>query len=193
MLRVIVIQPGSTDFDEQGRIKGSLDLPLSLNGAEQAARLAEQLANEPIDAIYVSPHQSAMQTAEAVAQNRRIRVRSLEKLRNLDHGLWHGKLIEEVRQNQPRIYRQGQENPEAFCPPEGESMAAARRRTEAVVRKLMKKHKNGTVALIVNEPLASLVRGILQEGGLGSVWKSELDCGSWTCIEIHRGEVPVSS
>ncbi len=192
MLRFVVIQPGSTDFDEQGRIKGSLDLPLSLNGAGQVARIAEQLAAEPIEAVYASPSQSAMQTAQSIAEHHRLRVRSVAKLRNLDHGLWHGKLIEEVKQNQPRIYRQGLENPDSFCPPEGESVAAVRQRARAVLAKLMKKHKNGTVAIVVPEPLASVVRGILRDCELQNVWKAEQDCGDWTVIEVEPGEVPVT-
>ncbi len=193
MLRIVLIQPGSTDFDEQGRIKGSLDLPLSLNGAGQAARAALELADEPLEAIYASPNQSALQTAEAIAENRKLRVRRLDKLRNIDHGLWHGKLIEEVKQNQPRIYRQGQENPAAFCAPEGEPVAAARQRAQAVVNKLIKKHKSGTVAVVVPEPLATVVRGLLQADEMDSVWKAEQDCGVWTLIEIQTGEVPVTS
>ncbi len=192
MLRIVLIQPGSTQFDEQGRIKGSMDLPLSPNGAGQVARIAEQLADEPIAAIYASPCQSAIQTADAIAENRKLRVRRLEKLRNIDHGLWHGKLIEEVRQNQPRIYRQGQENPDSFCPPEGESVAAARQRAELAVKKIVKKHRNSTIALVVPEPLASVVRELLKAEEMEDVWKAELDCGDWMLIEIPIGKVPVS-
>ncbi len=193
MVRIVLIQPGSTDFDEQGRIKGSLDLPLSVSGAEQAALAAQQLAAEPLEAIYSGPSQSALQTAAAMAENRKMRVRPLEKLKNIDHGLWHGKLIEEVRQNQPRIYRQGQENPEAFCAPEGESVAAARQRAQGVLTKLIKKHKRGTVALVVPEPLASVIRGLLQSVEMDNVWKSEQDCGGWTLIDIPDGVAHASS
>ena len=193
MLQIVLIQPGSTEFDDEGRIKGSMDLPLSVNGAGQAAETAQQLADLPIEAIYAAPNRSALQTAETIAENRKVRVRRLDKLRNIDHGLWHGKLIEEVKQTQPKIYRQGQENPEAFCPPEGESLASARQRAEVAVNKLIKKHRSGTVALVVPEPLASIVRGILQAVAMDDVWKAERDCGVWTVIEIPTGEVPVSS
>ena len=29
MVRIVLIRPGSTDFDEQGRITGTLDIPLN--------------------------------------------------------------------------------------------------------------------------------------------------------------------
>jgi len=193
MLRILLIQPGSTDLDEQGRIKGSLDLPLSVNGAGQASRVAEQLSDEPIEAIYASPSQSAVQTATAIARNRRVRLRRLGKLRNVDHGLWHGKLIEEVKQRLPRAYRRGQDNPEEFCPPEGEPLAAARQRAQSVLNRLIKKHKSGTVALVVPEPMATVIRRLLDADPMESVWKSEKDCGGWTLIELPTSEVPIAT
>ena len=32
MIEVLLIRPGSTTFDHEGRIKGSLDIPLSVEG-----------------------------------------------------------------------------------------------------------------------------------------------------------------
>jgi len=34
MLKIVLIRPGSTDLNEQGRIKGTLDVPLSNTKAE---------------------------------------------------------------------------------------------------------------------------------------------------------------
>ncbi len=192
MLRIVLVQPGSTDFDDQGRIKGSLDIPLSVNGTGQVARTVEELAVEPIEAIYSATCQSALQTAQAIAAPRHLKVKTVPKLKNLDHGLWHGKLIEEVRQNQPKIYRHWRENPESACPPEGESIAAARERARSAVAKILKKHRQGTIALVIPEPLASVVRGFLRNDELDDLWQAETDIGGWTLIEIPTGEVPVS-
>ena len=40
-------------------------------------------------------------SAEALARVTKSKVRELEGLANLDHGLWHGKLIDEVRRSHP--------------------------------------------------------------------------------------------
>jgi broad specificity phosphatase PhoE len=192
MLRIVLVQPGSTDFDDQGRIKGSLDIPLSVSGTGQVARTAAELAHEPIAAIYASTCQSAQQTAQAIARDRRVKVKSVPKLQNLDHGLWHGKLIDEVRQNQPKIYRHWRENPELACPPEGESIAAARERAQAALAKILKKHREGTIALVIPEPLASVVRGILRNDELDDLWRAETDTGGWTLIEMPEGVAPVN-
>ena len=67
MLRIVLVQPGATDFDEQWRIKGSLDIPLNRNGSSQVDRTVLELASVELDAIYVSPSESALQTAAALA------------------------------------------------------------------------------------------------------------------------------
>ncbi|MHB9075934.1 MAG: histidine phosphatase family protein [Pirellulaceae bacterium] len=193
MLRIVLVQPGSTDFDDQGRIKGSLDIPLSANGTGQVTRMVEELMGEPIEAIYAPACQSALQTAQALAEPRHLKVKTVPKLKNLDHGLWHGKLIDEVRQNQPKVYRHWRENPELACPPEGESIAAARERAQSAVAKILKKHRRGTIALVIPEPLASVVRGFLRNNELDDLWQAETDVGGWTLIEINKDEVPVRS
>lgn len=184
MLRIILIRPGSTAFDEQGRIKGTLDMPLSDNGLRQAEQAAEALAHAEIEAVYSAPCQSALQTAETIADRLELKVKCVDTLHNLDHGLWHGKLIEEVKQCQPKVYRMWQEQPETVCPPEGETLAAARLRVQKALKRLLKKHKRGVVGIVVSEPLASIVRCCLRPGDLGDLWKSECDFGAWESIDI---------
>ncbi len=184
MLKVIVVQPGATDFDEQRRIKGSLDLPLTPSGAHQVARTVEELAGAEIDYVYSSPCQSALQTAEALARSRRLKVKTVEALRNLNHGLWHGKLIDEVKRQQPRVYRLWQEHPETVCPPQGESWLAARGRAAAALRRLLRRHKEGVVAFVIPEPMATMVRSMLSRTEPGDLWKAECDCGQWQLIDV---------
>lgn len=185
MLKVIVVQPGATDFDEQRRIKGSLDLPLTENGTHQVARTVRELAGAEIDHIYSSPCRSAQQTAEALAQSRRLRIRTIDAFRNLNHGLWHGKLIDEVKRQQPRVYRLWQDHPESVCPPQGESWLAARGRAAAALQRVLRKHREGVVALIIPDPMATMVRSMLSRTQPGDLWKAECDCGQWQLIDIQ--------
>jgi broad specificity phosphatase PhoE len=193
MVQFLVVRSGSTDFDEQGRIKGTLDLPLSVAGQGQVDRLVTELQATPIDVLYASPNRSAQQTAEALAASHRLRIKTLDDLENLDHGLWHGKRIEEVRISQPKVFRQLQDHPETVCPPEGEPVAAALERVRAVISRLLRKHSRGTVALVVPEPLASMVVSVLTEAPLGDLWKAECEPGGWQMIEIHPEKVALAS
>jgi probable phosphoglycerate mutase len=185
MLRIVLLRPGSTDFDEQGRIQGTLDVPLNANGAEQVAHSVGELSNVEIDAVYSAPGQAARQTAQLLAADHELRVRVIDKLQNLNQGLWHGKLIEELKKNQPRVYKQWQENPQAVCPPQGETCASALRRVGEALDKLIRKHPAGVIALVAPEPVASLIRSSLTQQEVGDLWKAERECGGWELLNIE--------
>lgn len=183
--KVILIRPGATAFDEQGRMKGSLDMPMSELGREQAENLAEELAGIRFHAVYHAPCESAGETAALLVQGRELRPKVIDAFRNIDHGLWHGKLIDEIRRNQPRLYRSGAENPETVCPPGGESLQTAGARAMKAILRLLRKSRNQVIAMVIPDPLASLVAAHLNEEAMPDIWKVETDAGSWQLIEAE--------
>ncbi|MFG0288913.1 MAG: histidine phosphatase family protein [Rhodopirellula sp. JB044] len=181
--RVILIRPGATAFDEQGRMKGSLDMPLCERGREQVENLAEELAGIRLNAIYHAPCESAGETAAVLVEGRDLRPKMIEGFRNIDHGLWHGKLIDEIRRNQPRLYRSAAENPETICPPGGESMDEASSRVMKAINRILRKSRNQVIAFVIPDPMASLVAAHLNHEAMPGIWKVETDAGSWQLID----------
>ena len=184
MVQVVLIRPGSTDYDVQGRIQGTLDIPLNDQGNQEVEQMIGELSDRPIEALYCSDCEPARQTAEKIGAALGARVKTLADMQNLDHGLWQGMLIDEVRLKQPKVYRQWQEQPDLICPPEGEMVSSARARVQAAMTRLLKKHKSGTIGVIVPQPLASLVRCFLGCGGLGNLWKAGTEGQGWEVIEV---------
>ena len=188
MCNVVVVRPGATSFDEQERIKGSLDIPLSIQGQEQAHRVASQLERFRISYVYSGPCESAQETAREIADHSHSKWKVYDCLHNLDHGLLEGKTIEEVRRQQPKLFRQVQDNPRAFCPPGGETIADAEKRISKLLAKLCKKHSDETIAVVIPEPMATLVASRLTETDFRDIWEAEQDDGTWEMIdsETHR-------
>jgi broad specificity phosphatase PhoE len=187
MCNVVVVRPGATLFDEEERIKGSMDMPLSPAGQEQVNRIAMEMEGLPISFVYSAPCESAQSTAREIAEHTRAKWKVCECFRNLDHGLWQGKLVDEVKRQQPRLFRQLQENPRAFHPPGGETIADAEARVEKTLSKLCRKHADETIAIVLSEPLATLVANKLKDTELIDLWKSEQDDGSWEMIDAESG------
>lgn len=181
--RVLLIRPGATDFDDQGRIKGCMDMPMSERGREQANSLAQELSGISVKTIYASPCESAQETAERLSQGRDVRVKVVDAFRNIDHGLWHGKLIDEVRRNHPKVYRQGQETPDDLCPPGGEAIVDAKARVAKAIRKIARKSGDRVIAVVVPDPMASVVQSVLSGHEIEDLWKVETDSGRWQLIE----------
>jgi broad specificity phosphatase PhoE len=171
MLRIALIRPGTTDYDVEGRIQGTLEIPLNEQGLGEAAQIAEQLRGKDVEVIYAPTSEPAWHTAEIIGESLDIKVKKLNKMQNLNHGLWQGMLVDEVQHKQPKVYRQWLEQPEHVCPPEGEMVGEAEERVRAAMTKLMKKHKEGFIGICVPEPLLSLVRHFITGEELGDLWK----------------------
>jgi probable phosphoglycerate mutase len=190
MTQIVLILPGATDYELQGRIHGDLDLPLCPEGRAEIERLGRELQDLGISTLYTSSCQGAVQSAETLGKLLGVKVKKLDHLENLDHGLWQGMLIEEVKQKQPKVYRQWQEQPESVCPPQGETIEHARERVSTALVKLLKKHKEGVIGLVVPEPLASLVREFLTQEELGDLWQANCEHGRWTLIDRTAAATP---
>lgn len=185
MLTVLLIRTGATEYDCQGRVQGTLDVPLSEDGRQQIEEVARQLADQEVAVIYAGPCGATLQSAEIVAKQLHGKVKTVDKLCNLNHGLWQGMLIDDVKMKQPKVYKQWQEHPETVCPPDGESVQVVRERLHEVLAKISKKHKKGTVAIVAPEPLASVLRNMLRDDALGDLWRVEdQNQPIWELIEV---------
>jgi len=158
MTKIVLIRPGRTDFDAQGRIQGTLDVPLNEEGACEAAGMADALRPLGLEIVYCSTSEPSHETAGILAEALGVKCKAVDGLGNVDHGLWQGMLLEEVKRKHPKVFRQWQELADGVRPPEGETFGEARKRVAAALRRILKKQKQRTIGLVVAEPLASLVR-----------------------------------
>jgi broad specificity phosphatase PhoE len=166
MTQVVLIRPGATVYDEQHRLQGILDIPLSERGEEEAARLAERLVqpldSAPLDVLYCGPGESVVRTAEIIGKALGLRPKRIDNLRNLDQGLWQGLQIEEIKRRNIKVFRQWLEDPMTVCPPQGETFEDALDRIKAAVKPLIRRHRDEVIGLVAGEPVARLISGFLR-------------------------------
>ncbi|BDI22690.1 histidine phosphatase family protein [Herbiconiux sp. L3-i23] len=68
MTRLELVRHGQTDWNLQGRIQGSSDIPLNNVGRRQAVEAGRRLAKQRWDAIVTSPLSRAAETAEIIGR-----------------------------------------------------------------------------------------------------------------------------
>jgi probable phosphoglycerate mutase len=153
------------------------------------------LGSVELDVIYSAPCQSALETAELLRVLGQPKIVVVDGLKNVDHGLWHGKLIDEVRRQSPTVFRAGQEHPERLQPPGGESLGQARQRLNKALEKIFhKRNRLESVALVISEPLATEARAVLRHlPGVTDLWKCECDAGSYESFEVDVEGAPKES
>jgi probable phosphoglycerate mutase len=121
------VRHGPTQWNAQGRIQGSVDIPLSDEGLEKMRRLRPP---PPFDQarVYASPMVRARQTAEAMGLAAPLLD---ERLVEQNWGRWEGLSLADVRAKEgPEAFaRAGLK--QAFRPPGGESVAEVHERVEA--------------------------------------------------------------
>ena len=162
MTEVVLIRPGATVYDEQNRVQGILDLPLSDRGCAEVACLAGRVAEIGLVALYCGPSQSALRTAEVIGRALGLRPRRIDELRNLNQGLRQGLLIEDIRRRHLKVFRQWLDDPFTVQPPQGEDFGHALGRITTALRPLIKRHRDEAIGLVACEPIAQLIAAQLR-------------------------------
>ena len=188
MAQVLLIRPGTTLYDEQNRVQGILDIPLTERGRAEATRLANALAetqdSTALSALYCGPGESVIRTAEIIGKALGLRPRRIDELRNLDQGLWQGLQIEEIKRRNTKLFRQWIDDPRTICPPQGETIEDAMERVRTALKPLIRRHQEGELfALVVGEPMARLVSCYLRRA-LRPQLDEQLPCCGWERLEI---------
>ncbi len=121
---------------------------LNDQGRRQAQALAERLAKEKIAAIYSSPLERTIETAEIIAKPHGLPIRIRDGLGEVKYGDWTGRSIKEIAEQEPDLWRVVQTFPTGARFPNGESIhemqARALRELDAIVRA----HPGETVAIV---------------------------------------------
>jgi len=121
-LRLLLIRHGSTLDNEQGRLTGQADVPLSPLGERQAVLLGERLANETLDIIVTSDLQRARATGAAIAHYHQIPVYEDAAIREISLGEWEGVTLSELMERDAEAITRWQNEPLNVKPPGGETI-----------------------------------------------------------------------
>jgi 2,3-bisphosphoglycerate-dependent phosphoglycerate mutase len=94
--RLHFVRHGETDWNRDGLIQGSSDVPLSERGHEQARVLTARLADLPIGAVYASDLRRAIETAQPIAETLGLELGTTPTLRERSFGANEGRVANEV-------------------------------------------------------------------------------------------------
>lgn len=156
MTRVMLIRHAACDptgVSLAGRAPG---VSLNQRGRREAARLAQRLARVRLDAVYASPLERALETAELLARGRPIDVQPLPEVVELEFGEWTGRPLHELdddaRWNRFNAYRSGTRSPG------GESALDVQYRAVSAMERLRCRHPGARVAVVTH---ADVIRAIV--------------------------------
>ena len=147
MGELILLRHGETEWSRSGRHTGLTDVPLAKEGEAAAAALAGHLATLPIVAVFTSPLQRAVRTAElAGLTDAKIEPDLVE----WDYGGYEGKTTPQIRAERPGWYlwRDGVVPGDAEHP--GETVDHVGERADRVLARARPLLADGDVALVAH-------------------------------------------
>jgi probable phosphoglycerate mutase len=122
---------GETDANAEGRVQGTIDPPLNERGREQSRALAREAASLGLRALYTSQLRRARETAEIVGTELGLEPRVDPRFAESWRGEWEGRLIADIKEEDPEGWAGSLAVNSGFRFPGGESLEEHGARVEA--------------------------------------------------------------
>lgn len=171
---VWLLRAGETSWDEQHRLRGDEDLPLTDAGRAATTEAFGRATGLPYPRPSRFHHpvdQAATETASIAAEVLGGRTRADDELADPALGVLAGLSLEDLRERFERRARQWEEDPSDLVPPEGEPILDARKRLITAVASIVRR-RPAVIGLVCHDLAAGLVRSALagESGGNPRRW-----------------------
>jgi probable phosphoglycerate mutase len=170
MSTIFAVKTGRTAWEDQQRVESSAGSPLTEQGQREAEHLAAQLADKGIRSIYCSAGASEKESADIIARTIGAKVKTDERLREIDYGLWQGLAFEEIKRRQPKVFRQWSEQPCSVRPPGGETIDDAQGRLRKALKEILRRQKGEPVLLVLRPTMLCLLQSIMLNQPVDGLW-----------------------
>jgi len=155
--RLYLIRHGATQLTAEDRFSGAANVFLSEEGRAQVERLAQRLADDSIAAVYASPLDRTMETANIIASPHALTPIWRDELREISHGHWEGMTRNAVEENFRDEYLSWESDPFTFAPQGGESGISVLARALPIIREIVVSHKDRNIAVVSHKATIRLV------------------------------------
>ena len=149
-LSLVFVRHGSSTWNDEGRIQGQLDPPLSEKGREQALKLGVRFRDTPLEGFYSSDLLRARETAAAIGAQIGREPELLPELREVALGEWEGLQREEIVARYPEQWTRWIERPSWDIVPGGEGTAAFEGRVGAAIEEMVRRHPAGRILIVTH-------------------------------------------
>jgi broad specificity phosphatase PhoE len=158
---IYLARHGQSEMNNQKRVTGQLNVPLSPRGVAQSHALARLLAHAPLTAIYTSTLERAIQTAQPLAQLRGLEPARIAALNEIHMGALQGRWRDGRDAEAAAMWRQWQTDMWRYCAPGAESFAQLHERVGSVLRQICAAHRGQSVVIVAHRGTNRVLLGLL--------------------------------
>ena len=153
---------------------------LNQEGKAQVQRLAEHFKGVKLDAVYSSPLERALETAEAIARVAKLEINQSHAFNEVDFGEWSGKPFEALARDER--WRRFNTHRSVTRIPAGESFLEVQTRVVAEFERLSEQHANASVAIVSHADVIKAAVGYVAGTPIELLQRFEISPGSVSII-----------
>lgn len=190
-MRLLFVRHGESIWNEEERVQGQQDVPLSERGRNQSIALGKRLKGIEISACFSSPLKRAIETANLVltTSGNIVPITTLPELVERNFGCWEGMKVDELKVLFAEDFNRWVKSHYISPPPNGESIEDLMARVERGLKKILAQSQNGTVLVVghsgsIKAAICTLFRTPYQ-----SFAKLKIDNASLTIVEIQDSQI----
>lgn len=148
MTEILLVRHGETEWNQQHRMQGQHDSPLTATGLQQARQLARRLKEVAFSVLYSSDLGRAHQTARCIADLTGHEIIADRDLRERSFGIFEGLTNVEIETRFPDHYAPFARREPDFVMPGGESARQFRARCVGCLERIAGRHEGDTVVVV---------------------------------------------
>jgi len=149
---IALLRHGQTIWNEEGRIQGRKDSPLSEKGSRQVQKWGKFIGHYTIDLIIASDLGRVRETVAIIQQVcNPVPVEWQSDLREQSWGKWEGKTFRDLKREQPEELSNQIRAGWDFRPPEGESRKEVLQRALPVIQNTLRQYPKKRILIVSHE------------------------------------------
>jgi broad specificity phosphatase PhoE len=180
-MRVLVARHGETTWNLAGRYQGRRESALSALGMSQAFALSDAMVEARIERVVSSPLLRCTATAKPVAERLNVTLETDDRLIEIAHGTWEGRLREEIAANDPSRYRAWREDPAHVAFEGGERVTDVLTRWRAFAAALQ---PSCATLVVTHDAVVRVALVDAQRRALDTFWDAPVENGAYAAFDV---------
>ena len=189
--KVLLVRHGRTDWNASHRFQGCSNIPLNETGLMQAEKLAARLAGWPVEAVYSSPLDRALETARAVSRHHSLDPIVLDDLVEVCFGDWEGKHLKTLHDQENGLLKAWMKDPFFNLPAGAESWETVRTRTERAVKRILEDERDNIVVVSHGGVMRALF-AVLLDLDPHTVWNIKTSNCAISGVEVRERQISLA-
>ena len=186
-MKIYITRHSLTAWNEEKRLQGWKDSPLTKQGKEDALKLGEYMKTIHIDQVYSSPLLRAKSTARLIFKNENIIEDS--RLKEMNFGDWEGKTTQWIYEHHPEELAKFWETPTYYTPPDAEPITDFHQRIEKShieIQQRMQQHQFKKALVITHGGVIKMFKLMTQKQPLDDILKMSAELGQLVSFKTNE-------